>query len=207
MSDPGPETPANRTLIWTIAGFGFAVAVLAELASFQLGGGAGAPAVLPLAQTLDAQAAQAFASDRSKSRALTVRTLAVRPVNARAWLRLAELDGDRPASFGAGARLSLSRSYETGPYDAHLVRERVRFAYDHWPKLGPDLQEQVSSEVDVAWRAEAPRGELMGAAAGVSDPLGRLALATRMFTLKLQDDVAARAKNASAANGALRGVQ
>ena len=210
MSDDDQARRSVPTIAWVAAGFGFAVAVLAELMSFQLGAGAAAPAVMPLAQTYDLRAAQALASDRADARALTLKSLAIRPVNARAWLRLAQIDGDHPATFGDAARQSLSRSYETGPYDAHLLRERIRFAFDHWNQLGGDLQSQVNSEIDVAWPSADTRAELVAAAAGVNEPMGRLTLSTRLFTLKLKEMVAAQHATpaASPTSGpALRGAQ
>jgi hypothetical protein len=162
--------------------------------------------MLPLSQTYDDLAERAVAADPARARVLTNKALAVRPVAAEAWLRLARLDS--PASsrpLGDAARLALGRSYAVGPYASGVLETRVQFAYDHWRELGQDLQAQTISEVRAAWSVPWQRGRLLATANRVTDSVGGLTLSSQLLSLKLADDIDAGANRAAHDSGGMAG--
>ena len=187
MTQTSPETRARVIGSSALIILGLLVAMLGAAASIQLAGG---PMMLPLSQTYDDLAERAVAADPARARVLTNRALAVRPVAAEAWLRLARLDSpalSRP--LGEAARLALSRSYAVGPYASGVLETRVQFAYDHWRELGQDLQSETISEVKAAWPVAQQKERLLATAGRVNDPLGALALSSLLLNLKLTEGV------------------
>ena len=196
MRGPG----LDRALVAGAAALGAAVVILAGATVIQLGGAPMGP--WTTAAAYDAQAASLMATDRPAARRATQKALALSPVNAAAWLRLAQIDADSPTRLGERAASALGRSYAMGPYDADVLAARVAFSYQHWPDLTPDLRARCLSSVRTAWPIGSGRGALQAAAAGVTNPAGRLALAAELFSLTLEDQVEtnARAKAAQVAN-------
>jgi hypothetical protein len=102
----------------------------------------------------------------------TSRTLSQRPADAVAWARLAwiaDQRGDRTAMLQA-----LERSYVVAPFGPDITRWRLRFAYERWSRLTPELRGLALSELMLASRTR-PRmvEEVEGQ---VTDPSGRMAL-------------------------------
>ena len=155
------------------------------MASVTLGGG---PRLLPLAQAYD-QAADKAATPQL-SRSLSHSALLARPVDVDAWVRLAATAAATPGKSGlnADALQALDRSYAVGPYSSQVLDNRLRFAYDHWGALTPDLQAQAISEVKAAWQVYPQKHRLLAVAGRVKDPAGGLALSGLLLTLKLQGD-------------------
>jgi hypothetical protein len=174
-------------------GFGLFVATMAGLAALQLGDG---PMVLPLSQSDDGAAERTVVSDPARARVLTERALALRPVDAEAWLRLAQIEAARTKALKPAARLALSRSYDVGPYASAVLESRVRFAYEHWRELGADLQGQAISEVKAAWPVAPQKQRLLTTARRVDDPVGGVALSGLLLTLRLTDEADGAAQRA-----------
>ena len=128
----------------------------------------------PLAAVSEARAQAA--SERSppdlqRVEAESRRTLEIRPGDASAWCRLAWV----AAQQGRRADMldALDRSYAVAPYGPDVTAWRLRFVFDHWPELTPDLRRQASQELAVAtWDR---RGLVDQAEADINDPAGRLA--------------------------------
>jgi hypothetical protein len=181
-----------------LVALGLSVAALAGLTSFQLAGG---QLLIPLSQSLDQTAEGLLNADPSRARDMTAAALALRPVDAEAWLRLARLEeAAHPLSvLSPEARFALARSYAAGPYASGLLESRVQFAFDHWSGLGGDLQAQTTSEVKAAWPVAPQHQRLLAVASRVKDPTGALALSGLLFSLRLSQDLDAAARRAAQA--------
>jgi hypothetical protein len=83
--------------------------------------------------------------DLVRAEAETLRTLSQRPADAVAWARLAWI-ADQKAD-PAGMLLALERSYTVAPFGPEITRWRLRFAYDRWGRLTPELRQLASAEL------------------------------------------------------------
>lgn len=95
------------------------------------------------------------------------------PLNATAWARLAwvaDKRGDQSAMLDA-----LDRSYVATPYSPNIAGWRLRFAFDRWGRLTPQLRRQVLAELNIA-RQISP-ATVTAVQSEVADPAGRLAIA------------------------------
>jgi|GEM_PF-436637 len=188
---------ARRALaVWGTAGGGFAAAALAAVCAIEIGGAASAASarplnLLPTPASYDAQAARALErGEAARARALSLKALALRPVDGRAWLTVAAVDARAAGRLTPAAAQALQRAYDVAPYDPELLRDRVALAYQHWEELPADLRDQVRSEIAAGWGLPLQTGALMAATGRVTDPRGRLALAMELFRLRVADAAA-----------------
>jgi hypothetical protein len=96
------------------------------------------------------------------------------PTRATAWLDLAYAETRKAGALSTAARDALRRSYVFEPLGPDNTGWRVRFAFEHWDELTPDLRDSALAEVRAQW----PSGEhnvVAGALAGIQNPAGRLA--------------------------------
>lgn len=119
------------------------------------------------------EAAEATPADLELARRETLRTLSARPLDAMAWARLswiADRQGDEASMLSA-----LDRSYIAAPYEPEVTAWRLRFAFDRWGRLTPELRRQALSEL--AMTARTRPGVASRVERDVVDPSGRLAMA------------------------------
>ena len=106
------------------------------------------------------------------------------PARATAWLDLAYAETRKAGALSNAARDALRRSYVFEPLGPDNSGWRVRFAFEHWDELTPDLRDSALAEVRAQW----PSGEhnvVAGALAGVQNPAGRLAATVLRAQLNL----------------------
>ena len=182
-----PTEDARQVLPMATVAAGLLFAVLAALASWQLAAPKGASRVspLPLAQAYEQAAGARLSQNPGQARVLLERQLRLDPANAWAWLHLAEIETATHGRPTPAAVLYVSRSCSVGPLDTPLMLERVAFIYDHYRALGPDERDCAARQIRAAW----PQERRIPAAALwlVHDPAGQLALATELFSLRIQD--------------------
>lgn len=131
------------------------------------------PRLAPVSEARAVAAAEAKPADLAEVERQTRATLTERPLDAAAWARLAwvaDRRGDTSAMLEA-----LDRSYVAAPYGPEVTAWRLRFAFDRWPDLSPELRSQVRSELAVARRTR-PR-LVLEIETSVADPAGRMAMA------------------------------
>lgn len=111
------------------------------------------------------------------------RALAHSPTSTEAWLTLAYVRSERDGRLSAGAQEALARSYRFDPLGPEAGLWRVRFCYEHWTELRPELRREAMREVEIRWRLW-QKDQLRAAAKEVADPAGRLALSVQLAALK-----------------------
>ena len=100
-------------------------------------------------------------------------TLAARPVDASAWLRLAYADALRNRLLTPQGVYAFKTSYTMAAYAGINAAWRVAFALNHWDELDPDTKRQVVAELK-ALRLDAPRLDAARVRIGrVTNPVGR----------------------------------
>jgi hypothetical protein len=100
--------------------------------------------------------------------------LAQGPTRATAWLDLAYAESLQTGALNDRARQALSRSWVFEPLGPDDSEWRVRFVFEHWSELTPDLRDSAAAEVRAQW----PTGmhnSMAKALAEVKDPAGQLA--------------------------------
>lgn len=164
-------------LVTTAGAIVLAVALSGPTSDFATG--------FPLTAVSEARAeaaAEASPPDLQSVEAATRRTLEIKPGDSSAWCRLAWVaaqQGRRPEMLDA-----LDRSYAVAPFGPDITAWRLRFIYEQWADMTPDLRRQASAELAVATR-DRP-GLVAAAEIDIHDPTGRLAfiLTRRNATLR-----------------------
>ena len=112
----------------------------------------------------------------AQAKALVRRQLALSPFDASAWLRLAALEvvegGGRLTPPAARA---LERSYEFTPVDLRVARWRLRFAFDHWSEISPEVRASAMAELRSLLPDRKNYDALQGLDREITSPAGRLA--------------------------------
>lgn len=128
----------------------------------------------PLAAVSEARAVKAAAEpvDLAEMTRQTRQTLAERPTDATAWARLAWIAAEQDDM--TAARDALDRSYFAAPYGPEITPWRLRFAFNEWGRLTPDLRRQALAELSMT---AATRPRLVETVRpDIRDPAGRWAL-------------------------------
>jgi hypothetical protein len=107
-------------------------------------------------------------------RAAAERALAQGPTRATAWLDLAYAETLRAGALTNPAREALRRSWIFEPLGPDNSQWRVRFAFEHWSELTPDLRDSALAEARAVWRT-GHYADMTQALSDVRDPAGRLA--------------------------------
>lgn len=154
-------------LLTVVGGVAFAVPL-----TWPGGWAAEQPRLAAVSEARAARAATATPVDLTEVRAQTLAVLAERPLDSIAWARLSWIaaeEGDIQ-----GARDALDRSYVAAPYGPEVTAWRLRFAFDLWGQLTPDLRRQVLAELNMT---AATRPSIVATVRDqVRDPAGRWAL-------------------------------
>jgi len=106
---------------------------------------------------------------------LTHRQLQSGPYQASAWAQLAYIDFRRAGRLDAAALEDLRRSYVAAPLQAELLTWRLRFAFDHWEGLTPELRRSASAELISFYADYENRARLDDVELGLRSDAGRLA--------------------------------
>ena len=154
-------------------GVGVGAWVLLALIAVGAGGlaaGVRAGGALP-SRGMDASALRRALSDVERERWAS-------PADAGPDLRRAYLEGLRDGSLNAAAIEALRRSYALEPFGPDASTWRLRFVFEHWPDMPPDLRERARAELTAAFpRHGWALRELPGS---IADPKGRM-VAILMF--------------------------
>lgn len=192
LIDDRPEAPAPESPVALVRRNAKAIAIGMVALGVLLGSGASALAlawpssgvaeaiatVLPLSGVHAARSeaalerAQFAAADRE-----TREELAIAPVHAEAWLRLARIDAQRSGTLTPAGVDALSKSYLVEPYDLDPAMIRLTFVLDRLSFLPPALRGDVTSELNglASLRAFRPRLQALGPR--IADEEGRAAIA------------------------------
>lgn len=93
-------------------------------------------------RALSAQYPQTIAADRESQA-----TLAQAPTAASAWLRRAYVRQLATRTLDGQALGYLDKSYRAAPLGPDVTRWRLRFIFEHWPELTPDLRARAVGEM------------------------------------------------------------
>ena len=115
--------------------------------------------------------------------------LSLSPASGEGWLRLAIIEAALTGRLSGPAAEALSNSYAVAPLDARLITPRVRFAYDHWAELTPEIRRQTLDQIDLAWPGPRHNAAVLAAAQQVTDPGGKVALNAKLFSLRRKDRI------------------
>ena len=111
------------------------------------------------------------------------------PADDAAWLRLAYIDRLAHGRLTGEGTTWLERSYEVAPFGPETSFWRVRFAWENWDALTPELRRQVADEVRVQWPTRKADYQKMSVA--IANPSGRLSAALMVAQLRAADALAA----------------
>ncbi|HYF21935.1 MAG TPA: hypothetical protein VD929_00915 [Caulobacteraceae bacterium] len=158
--------------------------LLAARAAFETSG-AGATPLLPLADSHLARAHAALDRERwSEAETHARKAASLSPARAESWLAVAYAvymrDGLTPQALKA-----LETSYVAGPFDPDASLWRLRFAFDNWTGLTPELRRDVLAEVDALWARPFMPRRLEVLSEELGDPSGRIALVAEITALNL----------------------
>ncbi|WP_396593034.1 hypothetical protein [Brevundimonas sp. R86498] len=151
---------------------------------------------VPLAAVSEARALQAASATPPRleeSAAWSRRTLAVRPGDATAWARLAWVAAEQ--GNNADMVEALDRSFAVAPFGPEITGWRLRFIYERWSLMTPDLRRQALAELAVTVRTR-PR-VARAALAEIADPAGRLAFLMVQAQVRLEEQRKREALQAS----------
>lgn len=128
------------------------------------------PPALP-AHRVDEATLNRLAADLDRSAART-------PADAAPALQIAYLESLRPGPLSAVGAEALRRSYALEPLGPDATLWRLRFVFDHWPAMPPDLRRLALAELAAAF----PRHgwAMRELPQSVADPSGRM-VAVLMF--------------------------
>jgi hypothetical protein len=105
--------------------------------------------------------------------AAAMRALHQAPTHAAAWLDLAFSDAARHGGLTDAGRTDLQNSYVFEPLGPDVSAWRIRFAFEHWDALGPELRHETLYEVQTLWPIG--QNEIRKQLQAVRNPSGRLA--------------------------------
>ena len=184
-------TKIGKALPWTLGALGLVVAAVAggyavETATLET---EKPMAALPLPAAYDVASTQALDIDPKRSEILAHDALALRPVDARAWLNLAITDARAAKRLTPLSTAEFQHSYDVAPYDPQLIADRVAFAYDHWPELPADMREETVSEMMAAWPYPEQTKQLFEATNRARTPHGQMSLALALFRMRVLDNI------------------
>lgn len=117
-----------------------------------------------------------------RARQETWQALNQSPADDAAWLRLAYIDRLAHGRLTADGLKWLERSYDVAPFGPETSFWRVRFCWENWDSLTPELRKQVADEVRVQWPTR--NGDYIAISAAVANPSGRLASALMVSQLR-----------------------
>jgi hypothetical protein len=115
-------------------------------------------------------------NDAAGSAALTRRGLALRPLDAAAWCRLAAARARQPGADDMEVQMLIQRSYLASPIDIDAFAWRSAYIFDRWSQIRPELRRAATNEVRVLDRVWETKPQVGRVAAAVKDPDGRFAL-------------------------------
>lgn len=161
----------DRAKIVAMAVLAAACAVFAVASALTLSGAD----VLDISQRDEDRANEALAlasPDLDAASTDTWAALSQAPMNASAWSRLAYIDQGRSGRLTAEGLQYLERSYAVAPLGPDITPWRVRFAYENWETLTPDLRRSAMIELRTLARY---RGRIAkDLSTQIQDPTGRL---------------------------------
>jgi hypothetical protein len=111
--------------------------------------------------------------DLSAARSRSFEGLSDRPLDSTAWVRLAWIADQEGRE--ADMLDALDRSYVAAPHGPEVTEWRLRFGFDRWARLTPELRRQARVELAVASTTRPQMIERVREA--VRDPSGRMAMA------------------------------
>ena len=115
-------------------------------------------------------------NDTAGSAALTKRSLALRPLDASAWCRLAAARSRQTGPDDLEVQRLIKRSYLASAIDIDAFAWRSAYIFDHWPRIQPELRRAATNEVRVLDRIWETKPQVDRVAATVKDPDGSFAL-------------------------------
>ncbi len=125
------------------------------------------------------QAAQGPAGARpglyAQARLEALSELAVAPMKADAWMRLAFVNATRAGRFDAATMAALQHSYVLCPIDPTVALWRIRFSLEAWEQLTPQLRQAVIQELSAIWRLNGSQGRIVQSVLATKNSAGRLA--------------------------------
>lgn len=165
--------------------------MLAGSLALTAGGGA---QIIELSQGQEEVANAALAvenPDWNRASEASLEAIAQAPTNAAAWARLAYIDWSRSGRLTPAGAEHLQRSYSMAPLGPDLTSWRLRFAYENWADLPPELRQSATQELRTltryrGWVAKEVVSE-------IRDPVGRFA-ASMAFSLGRRDSQQDRAQ-------------
>ena len=137
------------------------------------------------AQRLLAPPGDHGAPDVTRGRAAALAALSQGPTRATAWLDLAYAETLKAGFMNGAAQDALRRSWIFEPFGPDDTEWRIRFAFEHWGELAPDLRQSAMAEAWAQWKAGNYHATI-AALSNVGDPAGRLAAALLMSQLERQ---------------------
>lgn len=78
--------------------------------------------------------------------ATTKAELGAQPMDAAGWLRIAYLKSADGKPLDAESLDAIEKSYTVSPYGPGFASWRLRFLYEHWDQLTPDIRTDVTDE-------------------------------------------------------------
>jgi hypothetical protein len=111
--------------------------------------------ILDISQRDEDRANEALALQRPDLDAASADTwaaLSQAPMTASAWSRLAYIDQVRSGRLTTEGRQYLERSYAVAPLGPDITPWRVRFAYENWQYMTPDLRQSAIAELRILTR-------------------------------------------------------
>ena len=186
MAAPGKALP------WAFGALGLVIAAVAGACAIETATVAtNAPmTTLALPAAYDAASTLALDSDPKRAKTFAHEALALRPVDARAWLNLAIADTRAAKRLTPQSSAELQHTYDVAPYDPQLIADRVALAYDHWSELPADMREETSSEMKAAWTYPQQTKQLFEAATRARTPHGRMSLAIELLRMRILASIA-----------------
>lgn len=187
---PGSKRP--RKVNWTALAI-FVMAALTFVSAAFLAAGLAAPdsvfgAMSPLSLAHDRRASNILdhhphtPANLERARQETWQALNQSPADDAAWLRLAYIDRLAHGRLTSAGTTWLERSYEVAPFGPETSFWRVRFAFENWDALTPELRKQVYDEVRVQWPTR--KADYTAISVAVANPSGRLASALMVSQLR-----------------------
>ncbi len=197
------EIAMKTTTFWTRPiRYGLAVlslggATLCGLAGWQLAAPLAAPTLFPFSETYTTKAIAATTdTERLKWSELAIK---VSPARAENWTLLAYAYQMADHGFSPRAIDALRHSYIIGPLSPDAHEWRLSYIFNNWSLLPADLKLQAAQELTTYMtRTSGMSFFYQNLRKNVTDPQGRLMMATMIMSKQMQDKVDALAKKREA---------
>ena len=138
--------------------------------------------VVPMPYLQQQRAADALsraptAQNLERARVASQWALREAPTQAQSWVNLAFIDVAINRKLTAAGLQDLQHSYDFEPLGPDISTWRLRFLFEHWDQLTPELRSAAAEELDAVGRRTQGREALESMQARIASPGGRLAAA------------------------------